>query len=195
MANNGTILLAEDSADDVLLIRMAFKKAGFSNPIQVVSDGEKAIQYLRGEGPYADRNQFPVPQILLLDLKMPLLNGFDVLAWIRQRAEWKCLPIIVITTSFYGPDIDQAYELGANSFLTKPAHFDEFVATIKQMGHFWLGHTILPAPGPFVPPPQPEKTSGKPKTAAKRPQLPATKRPRRGQTSPASTTPKNTGPG
>jgi CheY-like chemotaxis protein len=154
--NSGTILLADDSADDVLLIRMAFKRAGFANPIVVVPDGEQAIQYLKGEGPYADRERFPIPQILLLDLKMPKLNGFDVLSWIRQRPEWKCLPIIVITTSFYGPDIEQAYDLGANSFLTKPAHFDEFVATVKQMGTFWLGHTILPAPGPFVPPPQSE---------------------------------------
>ena len=159
MANDGTILLAEDSPDDVLLIRMAFKRAGFLNPMHVVTDGEKAIQYLKGEGIYADREQYPVPQILLLDLKMPRMNGFDVLAWIRQRPEWKCLPVIVITTSFYGPDIEQAYESGANSFLTKPAQFDEFVATVKQMGNFWLGHTILPAPGPFVPPPEPHKTS------------------------------------
>jgi CheY-like chemotaxis protein len=159
MPNDGTILLAEDSPDDVVLIRRAFERAGFHNPIQVVPDGEKAIQYLKGEGIYADRQRYPVPQILLLDLKMPSLNGFDVLSWIRQRPEWKCLPIIVITTSFYGADIEQAYELGANSFLTKPAQFDEFVATVKQMGTFWLGHTILPAPGPFVPPPQPEKVA------------------------------------
>ena len=157
MPNDGTILLAEDSADDVLLLRMAFKRAGFSNPIHVVTDGEKAIQYLKGEGIFSDRDRYPVPQILLLDLKMPRMNGFDVLSWLRQRPEWKCLPVIVITTSFYGPDIEQAYEAGANSFLTKPAQFDEFVATVKQMGTFWLGHTILPAPGPFIPPPTPEK--------------------------------------
>jgi CheY-like chemotaxis protein len=151
--NNGTILLAEDNSDDVLLIRMAFKRAGFLNPIEVVSNGEKAIQYLRGEAPYSDRTRFPVPQILLLDLKMPRFNGFEVLGWIRNRAEWKCLPIIILTTSFYGTDIEQAYELGANSFLTKPAQFDEFVAAVKQMGDFWLGHTLLPAPGPFIPAP------------------------------------------
>jgi CheY-like chemotaxis protein len=154
VANTGSILLAEDNPDDVLLIRRAFKRAGFGNAIQVVSDGEKAIRYLKGEEPYGDRSRFPIPHLLLLDLKMPGLNGFDVLSWIRQRAEWKCLPIIVLTTSFYGPDIDRAYELGANSFLTKPAHFDEFVVAIKQMGDFWLGHTILPLPGPFVPAPR-----------------------------------------
>jgi two-component system response regulator len=97
------ILLADDSPDDVFLIRSAFSKSGFEDPIYVVSNGEQVLQYLKGEGPYADRKRFPVPHLLLLDLNMPRMNGFDVLSWIRGRQEWMCLPVIVLTTSFYGP--------------------------------------------------------------------------------------------
>ena len=153
METQQTILLAEDNPDDVRLIRLAFAKAGFDHPIQVVRNGAEAIQYLRGEGRYAHREIFPVPAVLLLDLKMPLVTGFDVLTWVRKHAEWKCLPVIVLTTSFYGPDINKAYDLGANSFVTKAVELDEFVGVIRQLGKFWLYETRLPTPGPFVPAP------------------------------------------
>src|SRR5437868_15025736 len=89
MDSPGIILLAEDNLDDVLLVRMAFRKAGFDNRIVVVCDGEVAIKYLKGKGRYANRTQFPIPQIFLLDLKMPKVSGFEVLAWRQRRAEWK----------------------------------------------------------------------------------------------------------
>jgi len=143
--NTGTILLAEDNEDDVLLIRMAFKRSTIENPMRVVGDGREVIRYLQGLGPYSDRKKYPVPQLLLLDLKMPNVDGFEVLTWIRKQPEWKSLPAVVLTTSFYGPDIKRAYTLGANSFLTKPADFDEFVAAVRQLAEFWLQRTTLPA--------------------------------------------------
>ncbi len=127
------MLLAEDSPDDVLLVRLGFRK---------------------GQGKYADRAKFPIPGILLLDLKLPRLNGFDVLTWIRQRPEWKCLPVIVLTTSHFGKDIEQAYDLGANSFLSKPTDLNEWMSAVRQMIRFWLFESSLPEPGPFVPAPQ-----------------------------------------
>jgi CheY-like chemotaxis protein len=147
------ILLADDSPDDVFLIRSAFKKGGFRDPIYDVSNGEQVLKYLRGEGPYADRKQHPIPQLLLLDLNMPRLSGFEVLSWIRGRQEWMCLPVIVLTTSFYGPEIKRAYDLGANSFITKPPEFAHLVASLKEVGEHWLRRAILPEPGPFIPAP------------------------------------------
>ena len=151
MAKGEIILLADDDADDVLLVRMALKEAGFENPIFVVCDGQEAIQYLSGEGLYADRAQFPVPQLLLLDLKMPQMTGFEVLAWLRQRREWNGLPVVILTGSCYEPEVKHAYELGANSFLTKPSDFSAFVGTMKQMAHFWLGKARLPETTPIFP--------------------------------------------
>jgi len=146
VAKSETILLADDDPDDVLLFRMALNQAGFQNPLFVVSDGQEAIQYLSGDGIYADRARFPVPQLLLLDLKMPQMSGFDVLAWLRERPEWKGLPVVILTSSCYEPDVRHAYELGANSFLTKPSDFQGFVGTVKQMARFWLSKAALPDP-------------------------------------------------
>jgi CheY-like chemotaxis protein len=147
------ILLADDSPDDIFLIKSAFKKAGFPDPIYVVSNGEEVLRYLKGEGAFADRQHYPVPHLLLLDLNMPRLNGFEVLTWIRGRQEWMCLPVIVLTTSFYGPEIKRAYDLGANSFITKPPEFAQLLASLKEVGEHWLRRAILPKPGPFVPDP------------------------------------------
>jgi CheY-like chemotaxis protein len=143
--------LAEDNPDDVLLVRLAFKKAGFTNQIIAVDDGLQVIQYLKGEGIFADREECPLPRVLLLDLNMPKLNGLDVLSWIRRQPEHLALPVIMLTTSYYGPEINRAYELGANSFLTKPTDFREFISIVKQMAEFWLGATRLPEPGAHSP--------------------------------------------
>src|ERR1044071_834602 len=161
MMPSGPVLLAEDNPDDVPLVRLGFKKAGCQAPIHIVSDGEQAVQYLKGEGQYADRAKFPIPSILLLDLKLPRLNGFEVLSWIRQRPEWKCLPVVVLTTSHFGKDIEQAYDLGANSFLTKPTDLIEWLTAVKELIRFWLHDSQLPEPGPFVPAPK-ESISGRP---------------------------------
>lgn len=154
MTPGGPILLAEDNPDDVLLIRLGFKKAGCDRPVIVVSDGEQALNYLKGEGQYEDRARFPVPCLLLLDLRLPRIDGFEVLAWVRSKPQWKCLPIIVLTTSHYGKDIERAYDLGANSFLTKPTDAGEWMNALEQTVGFWLRSSSLPEPGPFIPLPK-----------------------------------------
>ena len=141
-ANKKAILLAEDNPDDVLLIRLALEKAGFDNPLRVVRDGEEALLYLQGEGAYADRGQFPVPQLFLLDLAMPRMSGLEVLSWLQPRAEWMYLPVVVLSGFIDEAAIRRAYDLGAAAFLIKPGEFAELVTTMKHVTDFWLhGHS------------------------------------------------------
>src|SRR5437879_9371695 len=120
MPDQAIILLAEDREDDVLLIRKAFSKANISNPLQVVRDGEEAIAYLSGEGKYSNRAEYPFPDLVLLDLKMPRLDGFGVWKWIRAQPGLEGLRVLVLTSSEDMRDINRAYGLGARSFLVKP---------------------------------------------------------------------------
>jgi CheY-like chemotaxis protein len=133
-----TILLAEDNEDHVLLIKRAFAKANLLNPLQVVNDGQEAIAYLAGEGVYADRSLYPFPGLLLLDLKMPNRDGFDVLKWLRHEKQMPALRIVVLTTSDRVFDMQRAYELGAHSFLTKPVDFRDFVQLGPAIKGQWL---------------------------------------------------------
>jgi CheY-like chemotaxis protein len=133
-----TILLAEDNEDHVLLIKRAFAKANLLNPLQVVNDGQEAIAYLAGEGIYADRSLYPFPGLLLLDLKMPNRDGFDVLKWLRHERHLPQLRIVVLTTSDRVFDMQRAYELGAHSFLTKPVDFRDFVQLGPAIKGQWL---------------------------------------------------------
>src|SRR6476619_3845672 len=119
MTNERFILIAEDDANDVLLLERAFEKAGLRHSLRIVRDGEQAIQYFSGQGVYSDRNKFPLPFLLLLDLKMPGTDGFDVLRWARGEPDLKRLLIVVLTSSNLQTDVDRAYELGANSYLVK----------------------------------------------------------------------------
>src|SRR5256714_10398929 len=114
------ILLAEDLEDDILLIRRAFTAAKITTPLFVVRDGDEATAYLSGTGKYANRAEFPLPNLILLDLKMPRLDGFDFLEWLRQQPQLKAIPVIVLTSSEDIADVNRAYALGANSFLVKP---------------------------------------------------------------------------
>lgn len=115
-----TVLLVEDNPGDALLIQRAFRKANLSNPIQIVKDGEEAVAYLAGQNIYADRGRWPLPGLILLDLKLPRKSGFEVLAWLRQQLELKHLPVVVLTASKAPADLKRAYDLGANSYLVKP---------------------------------------------------------------------------
>ena len=132
------ILLAEDDPNDVLLIQRAFQRNQVANPVQVVRDGEEALAYLSGQAPFADRERHPLPVLMLMDLKMPRKSGLEVLEWVRQQPGLKRLPIIVLTSSNQSPDINRAYELGANSYLVKPAGFDSLLDLVKNLDMYWL---------------------------------------------------------
>lgn len=155
MRNNQTILLAEDDPNDVLLIQRAFRKAGLEHSLKVVPDGESAIEYLDGRGEYADRSRYPVPFLLLLDLKMPGTNGFEVLRWARSEPEMKRLLIVVLTSSNLQADVDRAYELGANSYLVKPVEFDGMVSLISRFEAYWTEINRLPTTSTPISSPQP----------------------------------------
>ena len=135
---DGVVLLAEDDPNDVLLIQRAFQRNHVSNPVQVVRDGEEALAYLSGQAPFADRERHPLPVLMLMDLKMPRKSGLEVLEWVRQQPGLKRLPIIVLTSSNQSPDINRAYELGANSYLVKPAGFDSLLDLVKNLDMYWL---------------------------------------------------------
>lgn len=132
------ILLAEDREDDVIIIRKAFARTSFPCRLNVVRDGEQVVHYLEGTGVYGDRSRFPFPSVLLLDLKMPRKDGFEVLDWIRARAEFSSLRVVVLTSSKLTSDINEAYERGANSFLVKPAAFENYAELAEFINGFWL---------------------------------------------------------
>src|SRR5688572_12371802 len=117
-----TLLLVDDSENDLMLMRRAFKKAECDIVLREVRNGEEAIAYLLGEGPYGDRNSFPLPTVMLLDLNMPMKSGLDVLAWVRAQPVLKRLPIIILTASMRTEDLDRAFDLGASAFLVKPGN-------------------------------------------------------------------------
>jgi len=138
MTANNTILIVEDDFNDVLLLQRAFRKANLKYPLQVVEDGESAILYLRGEEPFADRDRYPLPKLMLLDLKLPRKSGLEVLMCLREDPKLKCLPVVMLTSSRENTDIKQAYMLGANSYLVKPVNFDAFLEMIKTLNLYWL---------------------------------------------------------
>jgi CheY-like chemotaxis protein len=117
------VLLVDDNEDDILLIRRAFERAGLTHHIESVHSGIEAIAYLTGEAPYKDRFRYPLPNMILLDIKMPALDGFEVLRWVRQQQEFSSLCVVMLTTSDQIRDVNHAYQLGATSFLVKPLDF------------------------------------------------------------------------
>lgn len=138
MAEQAVILLVEDREDDILLVKRAFQRAALDVPMQIVRDGEEAIQYLSGVGPYANRDEHPLPDLILLDLKMPKVDGFELVRWIRRQPGFASIPVVVLTSSDAIRDVNRAYALGANSFLVKPLDFDNFVETAKSLRQYWL---------------------------------------------------------
>ena len=144
MTNEKFILLAEDDDNDVLLLERAFEKAGLRHSLRIVRDGDQAIQYLEGRGIYSDRKKFPLPFLMLLDLKMPGTGGFEVIQWIRREPELKRLLVVVLTSSNVQSDVDRAYELGANSYLVKPVGFDALVEMVRTTHQYWFGLNEAP---------------------------------------------------
>jgi len=140
----GVILVVEDREDDILLIKRAFKKITLPNPIQIVRDGQEAVDYLLGEGEFSNRDEHPLPSLILLDLKMPRMDGFEFLVWIRKQDEFRHLPVVVLTSSSELRDVNAAYRLGANSFLVKPHDFEQFIGLNKSLQQIWIKHGRTP---------------------------------------------------
>jgi CheY-like chemotaxis protein len=138
MTTSGTILLVEDNEDDVFLMKRALKGAGVTNPLQVVEDGQQAIDYLSGTGQFSNREQFPIPAIVFLDLKLPILRGLEVLDWIRQQPHLEDVVVVVLTSSNEPYDLKEAYRLGANSYLVKPPTADQLIDLAKAFRWYWL---------------------------------------------------------
>jgi CheY-like chemotaxis protein len=132
------VLVAEDRDEDLFMLRRAFDQLGFNTPVQYVRNGDQAIAYLAGEGRFANREEYPLPDALLLDLKMPRKSGFEVLEWIQAQPTLKELRTIVLTTSDDLSEVSRAYQLGAASFITKPLNFSEFKESIMAIHTYWL---------------------------------------------------------
>jgi len=135
---NPPILYAEDDKNDAFLANRAFKRAEILNPLVVVSDGKAAIEYLAGTGQYANRAEYPLPCLVLLDLKLPRVSGLEVLKWIRSQPSVCTVPVLMLTSSNQDGDIHRTYILGANGYLIKPSKTDEMLVMAKGIRDFWL---------------------------------------------------------
>lgn len=139
-AATATIMLVEDDPNDVLFMKMALEAVGVHNQVVEAKDGKEALAYLSGRGLPANRQQHPLPYLLLLDLKLPHLMGLDLLKWIRERPEMDGLVVIVLTSSANPSDVDNAYRLGANAYVVKPIGFEKLQILAKSIKDFWLSH-------------------------------------------------------
>ena len=132
------ILLVEDNPDDEALTLRALKKNNIRNEVVIARDGVEAIDYLFGTGAHAGRDLSIMPQVILLDLKLPKMDGFEVLERIRSSESTQYLPVVILTTSSEDQDRIRGYDLGANSFVRKPVEFDKFIEAVRQLGLYWL---------------------------------------------------------
>jgi two-component system response regulator len=138
------ILLVEDNQMEVVLTLDAFQEACLDNKVQVVRNGEYALKYVLGEDEYADRKKYPLPDLILLDLKLPGISGHDVLARLKSTPTLKRIPIVVLTSSKEEGDLEMSYDRGANSYLVKPITFDGFLETVREIGKYWLSLNVSP---------------------------------------------------
>ncbi len=133
-----TVLYVEDEENDAFLVRFGFQRAGLENPLKVVTDGKDAIEYLSGSGRYSDRQQFPVPALVLLDLNLPVINGLEVLEWIRNQDGLRALPVVVFSSSDQAHDRQRAEELRANDYIVKPVNLGRMEEIIRSLSDRWL---------------------------------------------------------
>lgn len=133
-----TILLVEDDPNEIYLTQRAFQKANINVSLQIIDDGDSAIAYLNGTGKYADRQRFPIPKLILLDLKLPCRSGHEILAWLRQHPCLNLLPVVIFTSSREPADVNLAYELGANSYLVKPNGIKALKRVVETLTSYWL---------------------------------------------------------
>lgn len=139
-----TILLVEDSEDDVFFMQRAIRLSEVKINLQVARDGQMAVDYLGGVREFADRKTYPIPSLVLLDLKLPKVLGLDVLRWIRSRTELQTIPVVILTSSGERADLERGYRLGANSFMVKPSNADDLLGLSKCLSDYWFKYNILP---------------------------------------------------
>lgn len=154
MAEPSVFLLVEDNENDIVLIRRAFSQAQLVNPLVVVRNGEEAMAYFMGIGAYKNRSEFPLPSLVLLDLKLPGMSGIDFLKWLREQAGVRTTRVVVLTSSNLTKDVNEAYQAGANSFLVKPTDFETFVQVTSALNGYWIWTDK---------PPQTQRPTGTPK--------------------------------
>ena len=138
MTMTRTILLVDDDENDVLVMTMAMKKVGMPCPIRVAKDGRDAQDYLSGAGKFADRSEYPLPCLMLVDLKLPRVTGLEVLRWLRERPEFDSTIVLVLSSSPMPDDIDRAYHLRANAYLVKPSGFENLQLMAQAIKDFWF---------------------------------------------------------
>ena len=141
------ILLVEDNPDDVVLTQRAFKRSHVMNPIAVARDGVEALDFLFARGAYSDRATAPLPTLVILDLKLPKVDGLGVLKAIRENPRTRLLPVVILTSSKEEQDLIAGYSLGANSYVRKPVDFAEFAEAVKVLGIYWLMMNQSPPQG------------------------------------------------
>jgi CheY-like chemotaxis protein len=140
-----TVLYVEDNANDFALLKLASQKCGTPFSLKHAEDGDQAISYLNGAALFGDREEYPFPDLVLLDLKLPRLDGFEVLQWIRGNPATTSIPVVVLAGSSFRADIRRALELGANSYAAKPAKFEELQVLIDQIADVWLAREQVPS--------------------------------------------------
>jgi two-component system response regulator len=138
VTNEVEILLVEDNPNDVELTLRALKKNNLTNKVHVVKDGAEALEYIFATGAYASRDSNHSPRVILLDLKLPKVDGLEVLRQIKSNERTKMIPVVVLTSSKEERDLVESYKLGANSYITKPVDFESFVKAVKELGLYWL---------------------------------------------------------
>ncbi|TRO31178.1 response regulator [Pseudomonas sp. ALS1131] len=141
------ILIADDDQDDCLMTREAFEECRISNPLHFVHDGEALLDYLRRRAPYDDEERYPLPGLILLDLNMPRMDGREALQAIKSDVLLRGIPVVVLTTSSAEEDILSSYNMGSNSFITKPVTYTGLIEVVKTLGRYWLEIVELPADG------------------------------------------------
>jgi CheY-like chemotaxis protein len=134
---NMTILVVEDNHADGFFLERAIRKLGLKNPVRILTDGGTAIAYLKGEGEFHDRREFPSPSVLFLDISIPRVNGFELLGWLRDHPQCRIMPIMVFSGSENPEDVERAYLLGANAYLVKPNTSEELVELLRSAYDFW----------------------------------------------------------
>jgi CheY-like chemotaxis protein len=137
-ATRHTILLIEDTESDALLMQRALRKSAITDCVHIARSGKEAIEYLKGVGPFSNRQEFPLPQLILLDLQMPEMHGLKVLEWVRSQPEFRSTVVIVLSSSRLAGDIQLAYKLGCNSYLVKPPTLEMLYQTVAAIAQYWL---------------------------------------------------------